>query len=123
MVIGRLVALGLIAGVLASSGCLIHSHNRTEYSGKYVGSATFDRIEEGKSTSEYVLATLGEPTSRSPLSDGTEVWKWTYRRTHDSSGSVFLIYGGSGHSENEGSAFVVVKDGLVTKKWRDDGKS
>ena len=119
MVTGKLAGLGLGAGVLLSSGCLIHSHSRTEYSGKYIGSATFDRIEEGKSTSEFVLATLGEPTRRSPLSDGTEVWKWEYRRTQESSGSVFLLYGGSGHSENEGAAFVTVKDGVVARKWRD----
>jgi hypothetical protein len=118
-----LVGVGAAAAVAVCSGCLIHSHNRTEYSGTYVGSATFDRVEEGKSTPEYVLATFGEPTSRSKLNDGSEVWKWCYRRTHDSSGSVFLLFGGSGHSENEGAAFVVVKDGVVTKKWRDDAKS
>lgn len=111
--------VGLVAAGLGSSGCLIHSRSRTQYSGKQVGEATFDRIEEGKSTPEFVLATLGEPTRKTPLSDGTEVWKWEYRKTQSSSGSVFLLYGGSGHSEHEGAAFVTIKDGVVSKKWRD----
>ena len=120
MSIGKCMGIvAVIAGMAAASGCLIHSTSRTEYSGRYIGSATYDRVEEGKSTAEYVLATLGEPTKRSPLSDGTEVWKWEYRRTHSSSGSVFLLYGGSGRSENEGAVFVEVKDGVAAKKWRD----
>jgi outer membrane protein assembly factor BamE (lipoprotein component of BamABCDE complex) len=114
----------LVPAVLAAMGgvvpgCLVTSQSRTEYSGRYVGPETFERVQEGKSSQEFVRATLGEPTCRTPLSDGTEVWKWEYQKTHSGSGTVFLLFGGSDRTEHPGAAYVTFKDGVVARKWRD----
>ena len=67
-----------------------------------------------------VLATLGEPTARTPLDDGGELWKWSYRRTRSSSGSVFLLLDADNHTEQDGAAFVQFDSaGTVVKSWRD----
>jgi hypothetical protein len=104
-------------------GCLVHSESRSSISGHYVSSAAFSEIKPGHTTGEWVRATLGEPPSRSRLQDGAEIWKWSYTETRDGEGRIFLLFSGTDHTTTESSAFVEVKDGVVTNKWRDAHKS
>jgi hypothetical protein len=36
----------------------------------------------------------------------------------EGSGAIFLIFGGTSSKEKSGTAFVELKDGVVTNKWR-----
>lgn len=115
-------AASLCAGVLslaALSGCLASGSSSTTVSGRYVGPETMRQIEPGVTTREWVQATLGEPTSRATLADGTEIWKWEHRSVSKSSGSVLLIASGSNRHEQVGAAFVEMKNGVVTRSWID----
>lgn len=103
---------------LAASGCLVTSNSSQKRSGNYVADTTFDQIKPGQTTEGWVDATLGKPTSISRLDDGTEIWKYTYSERHDSSGAVFLIFGGASSEEKTHTAFVEIKDGIVRKAWR-----
>ncbi len=112
------LALYLCAGFMAVlSGCLISSNSTETRSGNYVAESTFSKIEPGKTTAGWVKATLGDPSSKSTVDDH-EVWKYTYTTRTDNSGAVFLIFGGHNSSETTGTAFVEIKDGIVTNKWR-----
>jgi len=113
---GTSCALALAAAALP--GCLINSSNNEHYSGTYVSEATFNRIEPGTTTKQWVLGTLGEPSVKTNLEDGSELWKWQYSKTKQSSGSVLFIFGGSSSSETGGAAYVQMRDGIVTKAWR-----
>jgi hypothetical protein len=117
------VRLGLagvmIGAVAAMSGCLVSGNSHQTTSGAYVGPSTFNQVEVGTTTEEWVLATFGTPTSRTKLNDGSEILKWSYTQTKSGSGSVFLLYGGSNSTEKQGAAFVQLRDGVVTKAWRD----
>jgi len=113
------VALIAIFG-LAASGCLVTSTNKESRSGKYVAESTFDQIKPGTTTAAWVKATLGEPTERTRV-DGqgdAEVWKYIYTEKKEGSGAIFLIFGGTSSKEKSGTAFVELKDGVVTNKWR-----
>ncbi len=101
-------------------GCLIGSSNTEASTGKEVSQATFNKIEPGVTTKKWVEATLGEPTSSSTLDDGTEVWKWSYANVKSSRGTVLFLFGGSSTKTTSGSAYVEMKDGLVTRAWRTD---
>jgi hypothetical protein len=100
-------------------GCLVTADSRQSRSGTAVPEATFTQIEPGKTTSAWVQATLGEPTSKSQV-DGSEIWSYRYTERTDSSGTVFLLFGGHSSSEKSHAAFVELKDGVVVKKWRAD---
>lgn len=113
-----------LAAVLATSlavlpGCLVSGSSSTKVRGEYIGPATFNEIEPGVTTVDWVRAVMGEPTSRACLADGSEIWKWSYERRHSSRGGVFLLVGGSSKEETKGATFVQIKDGVVTKAWRD----
>ena len=118
----RRLALLLLAAALllpfVAGGCLVTSDTSEHRSGNYVADSTFDQIRPGKTTEGWVDATLGKPTSVSRLADGTQIWKYSYTERRDSSGAVFLIFGGSSSSEKTHTAFVEIKDGIVTNAWR-----
>jgi outer membrane protein assembly factor BamE (lipoprotein component of BamABCDE complex) len=100
------------------SGCLISHTSDQSVSGNYVPPSTFDQIERGKTTAGWVKATLGEPSTREKVENGTEVWKYSYTERTNSSGAIFLIFGGSDRKEKQRVAYVEMKDGIVTNKWR-----
>ena len=113
-----LLALVMLCSLLLSTGgCLVSSTSNSKISGNYVPEDTFDRIEPGKTTAAWVKATLGEPSSRD-TADDTEVWKYNYTEEKDSNGAIFLIFAGSDKKEHRHVAYIEIKDGVVTKKWR-----
>ena len=100
-------------------GCLVTSNNRETISGNYVAPSTFDQIEPGKTTAAWVKATLGEPSSKTDVAESdAQIWKYNYTERKEGSGAIFLIFGGSNVKEKTGTAFVELKDGVVTNKWR-----
>lgn len=113
-----LLLVTLLSMSLAAPGCLVTSNSSEHRSGSYVADSTFSQIQPGKTTAGWVDATLGKPTSISHLDDGTEIWKYSYTETHDSSGAVFLVFGGTTSTETNHTAFVEIKDGIVRKAWR-----
>ena len=82
--------------------------------------STFDQIKPGTTSAAWVKATLGDPSecTRIDGQDDTEVWKYTYTDRKEGSGTVFLIFGGTSTKERSGTAYVELKDGVVTNKWR-----
>jgi outer membrane protein assembly factor BamE (lipoprotein component of BamABCDE complex) len=119
--VAGLVSLPVVTGavvLLTGSGCLVTSNSEETRSGNYISDSTFDQIKPHETTAGWVRATLGKPTSVDRLDDGTEIWKYSYSVRKESSGAVFLLFGGSSANEVEHTAFVQIKDGVVTKAWR-----
>ena len=91
-----------------------------EYEGVYVSEAMMERIVLNETDSEWLLAVVGEPTSRHPMRDGTEIWKWVYRPSGTQLPLVDLL--GQGQEEKPDpqpiTAYVRLKDGRVVDKWR-----
>lgn len=106
------------AMLVGASGCLVASDTHQSRTGTYVADTTFNQIKPGKTSEGWVRATLGPPTSESKLDDGTRLWKYSYTERRESSGAVFLIFGGHDEKEQTHTAFVELKDGVVTNAWR-----
>jgi len=101
-----------------AGGCLVSSTSNQHISGNYVPENTFDRIEPGKTTQDWVKATLGEPSTKQPADGSSEIWKYSYTEEKESTGAIFLIFGGSDKKQFQRTAYVQFKDGVVTSKWR-----
>ncbi len=112
------LSCALLAAAAALPGCLISSRSSETQSGTYVSEATFNQIEPGVTTKQWVLGTLGEPSLKTNLENGEELWKWSYCKTKQSSGSLLFVFGGSSTSSTMGAAYVQFKDGIATKSWR-----
>lgn len=111
------LALAILASTTQSS-CILNANSRTKVTGRYVSAETLRQIEPGK-TQEYVIALLGDPTTRTKLADGVEIWKWQYTENRSSSGSFIFVFDSSESRETTNATYVEFKDVLVTKAWRD----
>jgi outer membrane protein assembly factor BamE (lipoprotein component of BamABCDE complex) len=114
----RIIGLVLGMSLLGSSGCLVGGSSSVRRQGSYVADTTLSRIEPGKTQESWVLATLGQPSEKTELAPKHELWKYSYKEVKNSSGYVFLIFGGSDSKETSGKVFVELQDGVVTKTWR-----
>jgi outer membrane protein assembly factor BamE (lipoprotein component of BamABCDE complex) len=114
----RTLALLVMTSLLGLSGCLVSSDTHTSQSGKYVSDRTWRQIDEGETSAAWVEATLGEPSERKRMDDGTEIWRWNYTEHKNSSGHIFLLFNGSSSKEKQSAAIIELKDGVVVKKWR-----
>lgn len=103
---------------LALSGCLINSDSKTETSGRQISEQTLSKVEPGHSES-YVLALLGEPSSKTPTELGKSVWKWEFSEVKRSGGTVFLVLSAGSTEESSGAVYVQFMDGVVVSTWRD----
>ena len=111
--------LPIICFLLLGGGCLVSSTNHEKVSGNYVPESAFDRIKPGETTSSsWVKATLGEPSTKEKVDDANEVWKYSYTEMKEGSGAIFLIFGGTDKKERQRSAYVEFKDGIGKSKWR-----
>jgi hypothetical protein len=118
------VRRALLAAALAflpalTAGCLIAADSHETTSGIKVSDATFNRIKPNETSEEWVRATLGPATTDTSLKDGGRIMKWTYTEKHESSGAVFLIFGGHSEKKINHTAYVEVHNGVVTNAWRE----
>jgi outer membrane protein assembly factor BamE (lipoprotein component of BamABCDE complex) len=104
--------------VLATSSCIINTGSHTKRTGSYISQQTFEQVAPGKKK-EFVVAVLGEPSTKTTLSDGTEIWKWMFRQKETRSGTVLFVFSGDDTTETETSTYVLFKDDVVTQAWRD----
>lgn len=117
------VAVLLIGSVFVAplGGCLVSSSNSTVESGIMVTTATLDQVAPHQTTSDWLIATLGQPTTRVDVEGqpGVQIWRYDYSRTERSAGAVFLIFGGATKRQETSRAFFEVSQGVVTRAWRE----
>jgi outer membrane protein assembly factor BamE (lipoprotein component of BamABCDE complex) len=116
---GIAVGTVLAAAAIAMAGCLVSSQSHESFTGTQVSESTFGQIRTGVTTRQWVEATLGQPTMKTTLDDGGEVWKWSYSKVKQSSGAILFVFGGSSTTTTGGAAYVEFgPDGIVRRAWR-----
>ncbi|MDX2115843.1 MAG: hypothetical protein SFZ24_09545 [Planctomycetota bacterium] len=90
------------------------------YNGTYISDALLERVEPGTTRADWILAVFGEPDQRAMLTDGTEIWKWTYRPSSQELSMVSLF----GNSEDKPASaarnvFVHLAENTVLEAWHD----
>ncbi len=99
-------------------GCIIDTSSHSEHSGRRVGPETLEQLQPGRSQ-EFVLALLGDPTTRSRAGGQTEVWKWEYRSREHRSGSLIFVVDSDSTTDVHSTTYALFEDGKVTKVWQD----
>jgi outer membrane protein assembly factor BamE (lipoprotein component of BamABCDE complex) len=112
------LALILSSLPLGQACVMISTGGHEEVSGQYVSAETLAQIQPG-STQEYVMSLLDEPTTKTVLSDGTEIWKWTYSSTASSRSSLLFVLNAEKNTKRHHNSYIQFEGGLVTKAWRD----
>jgi hypothetical protein len=118
MSIGLALACGVLGLVL--NGCISGSSDvRYGPKGPAVGHGTLKQIEIGQTSKEWVLGTLGTPTSETATPEGTEVLTYVYTKKVDSDLSVFLFLDFDEKREERTVYYFEIADGVVTKFWKE----
>jgi outer membrane protein assembly factor BamE (lipoprotein component of BamABCDE complex) len=109
----------VLAGLLiAGAGCLVGVSSNDSRTGNYVAQNTINQIQPNQTTRGWVAGIIGEPTSKVKVDEATEVWKYSYNEKHESSGAVFLIFGGSNVKETSHALFIEFHGDLVSRFWQ-----
>ena len=115
---GTVVVCGVLGLVL--SGC-ISGRSDVSYGpkGPAVGHETVKQIEVGRTSKEWVLGTLGTPTSETKTPEGTEILKYVYTKSVDSDIDVFLFLEFDDKREERTVYYFQIADGVVTRFWKE----
>ncbi len=118
--LGRsIVIVAASAALASSSGCLIVSGSSSYETGVRVTQATLAQVEVGTTTTSWLLATIGEPTSRRKVEgkENVEILVYNHRLHESSGGAVFLIFAGGKEHTTKSVAYFEVTEGIVTRHW------
>lgn len=116
-IITRTLAVLFLA--LASSSCVIvRSNSGVERTGEYVSPQTFANVKPGVS-SDFVVAVLGDPTVKTAVDGGNEIWRWRYTEIRESNGGVFLLISSKRTTDTVHNCYVEFGEGKVVRAWRD----
>ncbi|MCP4592494.1 MAG: outer membrane protein assembly factor BamE [bacterium] len=114
-----LVVLCVLLGVVLS-GC-ISGRSDVSYGpkGPAVGAETLRQIKVGCTSKEWVLGTLGTPSSETATPEGTEILKYVYTKKVDSNLDAFLFLDFDDKREERTTYYFEVTNGTVTKFWKE----
>ncbi len=115
---GLIVLCAMFGFVL--SGC-ISGRSDVSYGSKgpVVGSETLRQIKVGSTSKEWLLGTLGEPTSETETPEGTEILKYVYTKKVDSDLDVFIFLDFDDKREERTVLYFELADGIVSRYWKE----
>lgn len=99
----------------------------TTTEGTYISDRTYELLDVGAEQA-WAVALFGEPDHRTTLSDGAEIWRWTFR--HIGLDPTLLSFGGGDEKDSEDgldtgasnvsirTTFVLIREGRIADKWR-----
>jgi len=120
MIRQTIFSIVLAATTLVAGGCLVSKGSSMSEEGVKVSQPTLAQVEIGKTTESWLVATVGEPTSRRKVDEHVQVLRYDYKQRKNSGGYVFLIYAGGEREEKTSSAIFEVTDGVITRYWTED---
>jgi outer membrane protein assembly factor BamE (lipoprotein component of BamABCDE complex) len=116
------LAVIVMGSLLPVAGCFIwNSDVNYGEKGAPLSDSTLQQIESGKTTRDWVMSTLGEPSEQSTTDAGVELLKYKYSKRQESNVVMpFVIV--NDEKKNEQTVYLEVKDGVVQKYWVESSK-
>lgn len=116
----RMVGVTL-AGIFAitASGCLVMGGKSIDEYGTKVTSATLNQIKLGETSEAWLVATLGEPESRTTVeTDPTvNVLRYEHVVCKADGATVFLIFAGGSEERKTTTTYFETRNGVVSRYW------
>lgn len=106
--------------LLFTSGCLISKSHSVHESGAKVSGPTLAQIKPSETTEAWLLAAVGDPTSRRDVDDHTHLLRYEHTVTTKKGGAIFLLYAGGESEQRKSSVIFEITDGIVTRYWTEN---
>ena len=105
------------------SGCaVINSHSETKTYGTHVSQVTLDQVEVGRTTEDWVVATLVHPASESDI-EGGRLLKYTSRHLTKINSELLFVLDTSSRKEVNRTVFFEFHEGVLSRLWVEETKS
>lgn len=120
----RTASVGLVLlcaiGVFALCGC-ISGRSDVTYGpkGPAVSNSTLRHIRCGETSKEWVLGTLGVPSSQTATPEGTEILRYEYTKETDVDFTFCPFMDFDDKKEERTVYLFEIRDGIVIRFWRD----
>jgi len=106
------------------SGSLVTSGKNVEERGVQIAEPTLAQVETGKTTETWLIATVGEPTSRRTVAseDGKphiDVLCYEHKLVRSEGGTVLFLFAGGSKDVKTTTTYFEVTDGVVTRYWKE----
>ncbi len=115
--------ISLLTGLLLLLGACSVVEHRNDVSfgetGQLVSEKTLAQIVPGKTTKAWVLSYLGEPSATKMGEEGEELLVYSYDTIEQKKLRVILFYQTRSTQVESKKVFVSLKDGVVTRCWKD----
>lgn len=113
---GACIVSGVCLVLACGSGGCLSSPSKSQ-TGIRIGDETLEQFKAGTTTREWLIAILGEPTSKAVVEgvEGTEVYRYATGESSSGFGSVFS----GGGIKNTSVVYFIITDGVVTRYWAD----
>jgi hypothetical protein len=113
-------AVLLVLMTLTEFGC-ISSRSDVTYGAKgpVVPNSTLRQVKCGRTTRNWLLGVLGEPSRAVRTSANTEVLTYEYTKTVDSDFSFFIFFDADNRREERTAYVFELEDGVVTRYWKE----
>ena len=113
-----IIASVLIAAfAMSDTGCLVVSGRSIHESGVRISDATMQQVEIGKTTEAWIVAALGEPSSRVELDEDIVLVRYEHSVTRAEGGAVFLIFAGGSETTQRSTTYFEFEDGVLCRTW------
>jgi len=112
-----LACLALTGTVALASGCLVMKGQETSESGVKVTQSTLTQIKPSETTEAWLVAALGEPTSKRDVDEQTHILRYDHIVTTEKGGTVFLLFAGGESRQEKSTTYFEVKNSVVTRYW------
>ena len=80
----------------------------------------FSHVQEGETTTGWLLDHYGSPNSVNETSSGTEIWHYEVEEAEDTDVSLFIVFDFSSTTRRTRNFFFEVDGGIVQKAWRSE---
>lgn len=97
-------------------GC-VTIESDVHYSG--VDNSQLRQIEQGKTTKDWLVTALGEPTEERMMEDGTEILRYKCTEKRNNQFVLFPIVFVDDKKEIEHTVVFKLKDGIVQRYWKE----
>ncbi len=120
----RIASVGIVVlcvvGAFVLGGC-ISGRSDVTYGpkGPAASNKTLRYIRCGQTSKEWVIGTLGTPTSETATPEGTELLKYEYTKETDVDFSFCPFMDFDDKKEERTVYYFEIRDGVVIKFWRD----
>ena len=102
---------------LALNGCLLTVDSDGRVLDSSFDEGDVNRLQVGKTDTQWVRSTFGDPTTRLSYADGTEVWKYRNRSEKDTEVGLFLVFSVDLEEERIETLSIEFDQGLVSNYW------